>query len=194
METNRSNEQQDAAISCRWTAHTLERQSRQPADLRRSPVQERKTQMLNPKPTISLNVLIAILLTICNGCGYVSSGEWTDDNGNWDRAFGEPVPDGVTVDNSWYMRTAHWTAEYAWFFKLRLDANKRQLAESDADFEKLQSEDAVRAVQQTYSDRPTWFPMDDLDRYDVYQSKSRPDFLMLLERDGVHSYWTACEL
>lgn len=150
--------------------------------------------MLNSKTCLSLNVLIVILLTISNGCGYVASGKWTDDKGNWVRAFGVPVPDGVTVDNSWYMRTAHFTAEYAWFFKLQLDPKTRQLVESNDDCKKLNSEEAVRAVKQTYSDRPTWFPMDDLDRYDVYQSKSQPNFLMLLERDGVHSYWTSWQL
>jgi len=131
---------------------------------------------------------------ISPGCGYLSSGQWENDPGNWTRAFGESVPDGIKVVNSWYTRTAHFTAEYAWFFKLQLDVKSRSRIETDPDFLKLKSVDFTDLKRQIYSDRPKWFPLDALDSYDVYQSQSQPSFLIFLERDGYVSYWTAYQL
>jgi hypothetical protein len=149
---------------------------------------------LNSFPTRLANILCVLLLIVLSGCAGDEAGEWTDDAGNWQRAFGDPAPDGVTVLNSWYMRTTHFTAEYAWFFKVQLDAKNTALIESSTDYDKLGLEAASRAVQDTFSDRPSWFPTDKPEGYDVYQSKSQSNFIILLERGGTLSYWTSWQL
>jgi len=129
------------------------------------------------------------------GCGPLVSGTWSDDPKNWRRAFDESQPaDGISVVHSWYMRTPHFTAEYAWFFELQLtDKTKNQIA-TNSHFTKLPALSAQDLRLRTYTDRPKWFVPEPLSAYDAYEAKGERNFLILIEKNGGRSFWTRYQL
>jgi hypothetical protein len=137
-------------------------------------------------------VLSTVLLV---GCGPLVSGTWSDDPKNWRRAFEESRPaDGISIVHSWYMRTPHFTAEYAWFFELQLaDKIKNQIL-TNSDVTKLPAFSQEDLRMRTYSNRPKWFAPEPLSAYDVYESKTQPGFLFFVERTGGRSFWTRYQL
>src|SRR4051812_21318192 len=74
-----------------------------------------------------ITVLIGVcLLVLTPACGYLAAGTWENDPKNWTRAFNESRPaDGIEIVHSWYRRMPHWTAEFAWFFELKMSASAR---------------------------------------------------------------------
>jgi hypothetical protein len=137
-------------------------------------------------------MLAAVLLV---GCGPLVSGTWSDDPKNWRRAFDESRPaDGITIVHSWYMRTPHFTAEYAWFFELQLAEKVKSQIVTNSDFTKLPAFSLEDLRLRTYSDRPKWFAPEPLAAYEVYESKTEGSFLILLEKNGGRSFWTRYQL
>jgi hypothetical protein len=57
-------------------------------------------------------ILSAVILTSC------SAGEWSDDPGNFKRAWGQNPPADVRVLHSWYWRSSHFTREEILFFQV----------------------------------------------------------------------------
>jgi hypothetical protein len=137
-------------------------------------------------------VLIAFALA---GCGPFVSGTWNDDPKNWKRAFGETRPsDGISIVRSWYMRTPHFTAEFAWFFELELsDKAKKELVENP-DISKMSIASPEDLRSRIYQDRPSWFSPEPLSAYEVFESKIDRDFLIFVEKRGRRSFWTRCQL
>lgn len=137
-------------------------------------------------------LLLAALLT---GCGPFVSGTWTDDPKNWKRAFNETRPgDGISIVHSWFMRTPHFTAEFAWFFELELseDAKKELLASPQ--LVKLSGVSIEALYSRMYQDRPSWFSPKPLAAFDVFESKEHRDFLVFVEKSGRRSFWSALHL
>ena len=136
---------------------------------------------------------ILLITVILMGCG--PSGTWSDDPKNWKRAFGEARPvEGVTVVHSWYMRTPHFTAEFAWFFELTLsDKVKRNLIESPG-LRRLPLFSTEDLKLRVFSDRPGWFKPEPLSDYDVFESTTDPGFFMLVQKSGGRSFWTRSQL
>ncbi len=97
------------------------------------------------------------------------------------------------VVRSWYMRTPHFTAEFAWFFQLELSAKaKKELVSSPALVKsKLTPEEALRRV---YQPRPAWFLPELSSAFEVFESKESSDFLVFVEKAGSRSFWTALQL
>lgn len=137
-----------------------------------------------------LALSFAALLLV--GC---SAGTWSDDAKNWERAFEESRPaDGITIVHSWYWRSPHFTAEYAWFFELRLTEDVKKQMRASPDFALLSSlsEDDLRS--RIFDPAPSWFAPKPLPAFDVYESQSEPSFLILVERNGERSFWTRYQL
>jgi hypothetical protein len=131
----------------------------------------------------SLVLSIAALLLV--GC---SNGTWNDDPDNWERAFGESRPaDGITIVHSWYWRSPHFTAEYRWIFELRLTEDVKKEVTANPDFALLSEKDGLSRSLQS---GPSWFAPEPRSAFDVYESKSEENFLMLVERIGARSFWS----
>jgi hypothetical protein len=137
-------------------------------------------------------MLAAVLLV---GCGPLVSGTWSEDPKNWRRAFHESLPaDGITIVHSWYMRTPHFTAEYAWFFELQLADKLKGQITTNSDFTKLPPLSQEDLRLRIYSDRPKWFTLEPLSAYDAYESKTERGFLIFVEKNGGRSFWTRYQL
>ena len=63
-------------------------------------------------------MLVTAALAV-SSCGYLKSGTWEDDPGNWSRAFGSEKPPYVEVVHSRYWRAPHFTFEGSYFFEIR---------------------------------------------------------------------------
>ena len=138
-----------------------------------------------------ITILILTLCFVSVGCGYVSSGTWNDDDRAWNWAFGESIPDGVTVNHSKYWSSAHFTSEYIWHFDLTLNAEAVKNIESDDDFKRLTLEMDKNRLG---SDDPAWFLPNGSSGFDVYRSISNPDFKIYLNPITMRSYWTSMQL
>jgi hypothetical protein len=124
---------------------------------------------------------LILFLGLLTGCGPLVSGTWSDDPKNWKRAFGESrPPDGISIVHSWYMRTPHFTTEYAWFFQLELSDKMKKELVSSSELSKLPPLSLEDFRSRTYHDRPSWFSPQPLSAYDAYASKAERDFLILL--------------
>lgn len=140
----------------------------------------------------ALPILVVLLLV---GCGPFVSGTWSDDPKNWKRAFGESRPgEGISVLRSWYMRTPHFTAEFAWFFELELSESAKKEVVSSPELSKLAGASPEALRSRIYHDRPSWFSPEPFAAFDVYESKVDRDFLIFIEKSGRRSFWTRCQL
>jgi hypothetical protein len=138
-------------------------------------------------------LLLGMVLLV--GCGPLKSCTWSDDPKNWRRAFDEPRPaDGISIAHSWYMRTPHFTAEYAWFFELQLADKVKSEMVTNSDFTKLPAFTQEDLRLRTYRDRPKWFAPEPLSAYEAYESKTERNFLIFLEKNGGRSFWTRYQL
>lgn len=132
--------------------------------------------------------LAFILVFILAGCG---AGTWEDDPKNWQRAFGEQRPaDGISIVRSWYMRTPHFTEEYAWFFELRLTEKAKRDLLGSSDIRSVPNLSPDVLAMRLYNPRPAWFFPEPLTAYEAYESKSSPDFIILVQKEGNHSFWS----
>jgi len=137
-------------------------------------------------------LLVALVLT---GCGPLVSGTWSDDPKNWKRAFGESRPnDGISIVHSWYMRTPHFTAEFAWFFELELSEEAKKELITNSELTKLTNTAPEGLRSRMYQNRPSWFLPEPLAAFDVFESKIHRDFLIFVAKVGGRSFWTSYQL
>jgi len=135
------------------------------------------------------------MLLVLTSCGYFLSGSWSNDPENWGRAFGEAKPaSGISVIHSWYMRSPHFTAEYAWFFELRLSEKVKKELISKPEFTRLNNITLNTLRRRTYQDPPRWFLPQPLSAFEVYESKNDNNFLVFVEKNGNRSFWTCFQL
>ncbi len=139
--------------------------------------------------------LIFVCCSILTGCGYFVAGQWSDDPKNWERAFREAAPiEGVEIVHSWYMRTPHWTTEFAWFFELKVSTSVKNRILGDPLTKLVTGFSKDDFERRTYYERPHWFITRGLEHYDVYQSGTSSDFLIFMDKDSDMSYWTSYQL
>lgn len=137
-------------------------------------------------------VLVALALT---ACGPFVAGTWSDDPKNWKRAFAEDHPnDGIEIVHSWYMRSSHFTAEFAWFFELNLTERAKNELIGNPGLERLSHFSAEDFRSRIYREIPGWFRLDPLSDYDAYESTLDRDFLIFVEKSGGRSYWTRYQM
>ena len=130
-------------------------------------------------------ILAAVVLLQC-ACGYVKSGTWEDDPGNWNRAFHSTKPPDVEVLHSKYWRGAHFTLEFSYYFEIKAnDALREQLFSSNT-LIALSVEETTGARQGLARDAPPWFCPVDISRYDAWTSggdKPRSPFVLFIDRE-----------
>ena len=118
--------------------------------------------------------LLVFLLTLLALCG--CTGQWTDDAGNWKRAFdGSPPPQDVTIVHSFYRRTSFVPREQDWSFELKVPAAERKLM-----FENLKlrhpgkGEASVVELLTKKEVQPSWFLPKPATNYDTWIATEKP--------------------
>ena len=135
-------------------------------------------------------LLVVSVLVVCLGCGcgYLSAGTWDNDSKNWKRAFGSDPPDGITVVNSWYWRSPHWTLEQEYFFEIEAtDEIAQELVSSEG----LHRADGPGSLSGSlhFHDAPEWFASKPFGDYDIYMyakgtSGASGYFIILVDRES----------
>lgn len=145
-----------------------------------------------PRPIASaLRRLVPFVALLAASC---SAGTWEDDPKNWSRAFHEDRPaDGIEVVRSWYMRTPHFTAEFAWFFELRITPEVKRGINAAEHFRKLTNLTDEEYALRLFTPTPAWFAPGPIARYDAYESIESQNFVVLVEKDGERSFWSAVQ-
>ncbi len=95
---------------------------------------------------------------------------------------------------SWYMRTPHWTAEFAWFFELKLTTAIKEEMLRDPQTRPITKFTESDLRRRIYREKPSWFLPEKLEEYDLYESGSVGDFLIFVERAGDKIFWTSFQL
>ncbi|MDX9858609.1 MAG: hypothetical protein RBT76_12520 [candidate division Zixibacteria bacterium] len=127
--------------------------------------------MLRPNhKQIIATVLAALIAFALVGCGYLMSGTWEDDPGNWQRAFNTRQPDDVTVVHSLYKRMPHFTYEFEYYFQIEANAALRE--------QLFQGTDMVRVegggdVKRCHTSGPSWFVPKAPEKYEVWRCRDR---------------------
>ena len=138
---------------------------------------------------IVLGLFIGLL-----GCGYVKSGRWDDDSGNWDRAFGQPqhsLPKGWRVVHSRYWRNPHFTYEGGYYFQVHVPPEGRRLL-LQPDYIRLTAEQAE--MQGPCAPRPSWFAPKGFAQYQVWGLKEgNRNYRVLIDENGPDAFFMDCE-
>jgi hypothetical protein len=137
------------------------------------------------RPHRGVWALGALLLALA-GCGYVMSGTWDDDPGNWKRAFHSDPPPGLEVTHSQYWRAPHFTFEFGYHFEVEVsEAVRKELFERNR-YVQLTDEEARRAKADGSGNRPAWFTPEPVERYEVWVPEEPLDgnFRLFVDRDS----------
>ena len=139
-------------------------------------------------------VVFLISLIGLIGCGYIKSGQWDDDPGNWDRAFGQfgqSVPKEWRVVHSRYWRNPHFTYEGSYYFQLRVSPEGRRLL-VQPDYVRLKPEQAE--MQGPCAPRPSWFAPKGFVQYEIWGAKEgTPNYRLLIDTKGSDAFFMDCQ-
>ncbi len=140
--------------------------------------------------------LAAILIAAApTGCGPFASGTWSDDPKNWQRAFAESTPNGdIRIIHSWYMRTPHFTSEYAWFFELELADRARITPHGSPGFELIPFTEESAVPLPVFTPSPPWFKPEPREAFEVYRSTANPSWFIFQEKNGNRAFWTRSQM
>jgi hypothetical protein len=113
---------------------------------------------------------ISVQLTVLALCA--CTGQWTDDPGNWKRAFdGSPPPKDVTIIHPFYRRTRSLSREQDWSFELKIPPEQRKIM-----FENLNlrhpadGETSIVELLTKKDVQPSWFLPKPATNYDTWIS------------------------
>jgi hypothetical protein len=118
------------------------------------------------------------------GCGYLQSGTWEDDPGNWRRAFRADKPPQVVVVHSKYWRSPHFTYEFQYFFEIQGDPEfKRELFRRNK-LEQVPADKVAEVKRDSFGHLPAWFCPKAPDAYEawLYEEPPRGNFRVLIDR------------
>jgi hypothetical protein len=135
--------------------------------------------------------LIFLLLMVLTSCGYFSTGKWEDDNKNWARAYKQPLPDTIDLLHSWYWRSPHWSLEQAMYFEIKYNAGVKENFIKYPDMIRLDEKDTINL--EFFNEKPKWFTYKPLRKYTIWKS-NLTNFLLFLDKENGHLYWTDYQL
>ena len=138
---------------------------------------------------ILVGLLLLFFLALFVFWGVARSGFWNDDPRNWQRAFGEDTPKGVSVVHSQYWRTAHFSYEAGWYFELKVSPERRRkLVQSNlVPVEILES----TKMDEPCPDPPRWFVPKPLLSYQVWRSDGR--YRLFVDRATSEAFVSDCQ-
>jgi hypothetical protein len=131
------------------------------------------------------NWWLAFFLVLAAGCGYLKSGTWEDDPGNWQKAFRTIKPDDVVVVHSRYWRSPHWSYEAGYMFEIAANDALRQQLFRENRLVRLEGPAAADSKQLCFTECPPWFAPKAIEQYDVwgYAEEPKGNFRVLIDRD-----------
>jgi hypothetical protein len=134
--------------------------------------------------------VLAVLILLSTGCGYVMSGTWDDDPKNWSRAFRSAKPPDVLVVHSRYWRSPHWSYEFEYFFEIAPNAALKAQLFGANNLRQLTGKDAIEAQAKVFGAAPPWFAPKSLDSYEVWVFGDQPqsNFKLLIDRASGHMF------
>lgn len=132
------------------------------------------------------SVLVFLFILFLTGC---QSGTWENDPKNWERAFDSTPPSEITIVNSWYWRSVHFTLEFEYFFEIIVPNELRQELIFYNDFQKV---DSIENIDLNFSkNKPKWFVPKEMSAYDIYGSAEIHDnFKIFIDRETGHIFLT----
>ncbi|MEE1899928.1 PRKCSH domain-containing protein [Flavobacterium rakeshii] len=110
-----------------------------------------------------------LLLFILSGC--FMGGTWEDNDDNWERIFYEEKPENITVNNSWFWQSSHWTYEYCFFIEIKNNPQFISKLIEENNLGKVENTEIDNDLLYFFSDKPEWFIPRDIKAYDVWKVK-----------------------
>jgi hypothetical protein len=134
--------------------------------------------------------VIAVVVVLVTGCGYVRSGRWEDDPRNWERAFRSTKPDDVVVLHSQYWRAPHWSYEAGYVFELEANGRLREELFKGNRLRQLDLAEVGDVKSMCFSTCPAWFAPEPLSQYAVwaYADDKGSNFRLLIYRTTGHIF------
>ena len=125
---------------------------------------------------------IVLLLMCLTGCH--ESGTWQDDPGNFERVFNIEKPVDVTVVNSWYWRSPHWTYEFAYFLHIRGNVDFQDRLIQRNKLKRMPAGGEKNDITNFADEKPAWFIPGTLDQYEIWTYVDRPSnsFRVFIDR------------
>ena len=128
---------------------------------------------------ITKYLIVLTFLTSQFGCGNFLSGSWEDDPDNWQKASSSRKPDDVVVLHSQYIRFAHFTLEYQYFFEIEKNNQIKEQLFTDNALVRVEGKQAENARDNHGGNCPDWFAPKPIELYDVWVYED-PDFSNLV--------------
>ena len=115
---------------------------------------------------------------------------------NWQRAFNSDPSVEITVVNSWYWRSAHFTLEFEYFFEVIAPDELRQDLIEYNNLQKIDSEVGVKDIDVYLHNKPEWFVPKELTAYDIYVEESNDinHFKIFIDPETGHIFLTDYQL
>lgn len=110
----------------------------------------------------SILIFISLLFLSCG------SGTFENDPKTWGKVFNEDIPKEVEIINSKFWKSTHWSYEYELFMKFK--SNNRFVKNYFIDNFNLTK--SQFSVSLNMSEVPNWFPIKDLNNYDIWINKT----------------------
>jgi len=130
------------------------------------------------------------IVALITSCGYLSSGIWENDDKNWSRAYGFPLPDSIKLINSWYWRSPHWTLEQAMFFEAKYNEGVKNSYILDTTIIELPYSDTIKIS--FFNDKPKWFLPKPYKFYNIWKGNRNEfdNFLLFMDKESGNLFWT----
>ena len=134
---------------------------------------------------------MTLLLAATAGCGYVRSGRWDGDPGNWERAFGQrKLPPQWSLVHSRCWRYPHWSYEGGYYFQVRVAAaGRRSLVQPDY----IRLDPSRAGMHGPCEPRPAWFAPKGFAEYEVWGARQGyPNYRVLIDPQGSDVFLMDC--
>jgi hypothetical protein len=129
-------------------------------------------------------LLIAGFLSAIYYCGR-KSGQWENDSGNWERAFGTPPPGEIQVIHSFYDRSPHpILLEHHFAFHIKSSLSPALAWVDASNLTKLDPRDTAK-LELLKSSQPPWFAPRKTGDYEIYILQDEPftSFGIFIDRE-----------
>ena len=127
---------------------------------------------------------ITVVALFIAGCGYLRSGNWEDDPGNWNRAFQSTKPADVVVVHSLYWRAPHWTFEAGYLFQIEPNEALRKQLFTKNRLSQVERSEIREEERPCFGKCPEWFVPEPIEVYEVWRYSDDPQskFRIFIEK------------
>ncbi len=136
------------------------------------------------------HTLLAALVLVSAGCGYLRAGTRDDDPASWKGAFRSTKPPDVIVVHSRYWRSPHWTYEFQYFFEIAPNATFKERLFAQNKLRRITGDEAANAKGNVFGAAPDWFAPKAVTEYEVwvFADERVRTFKILIDRNSGHVF------